>query len=71
MTKEIKIETNNIVDVIIIKNEIQHPIACPTFRCLPCLVKGTPIFLEILFFIPDIPTARFHDHEKPNFLPML
>lgn len=49
----------------------QHPAARPTLRCRPDRVKGTPIFREILPFIPEMPVARFHENEKPCFLPMI
>jgi len=45
----------------------RHPASLPTILWRPERVKGIPIFREIRFFIPEIPTARFQDHEKPNF----
>jgi hypothetical protein len=49
----------------------QHPKAAPIFLCLPCRVKGMPVCLAMLPLAPDIPTARFHEKEIPNFLPTL
>jgi hypothetical protein len=40
----------------------------PAFCLLPDLVNGIPISLEILFFIPDIPEALFHEKDNPYFL---
>lgn len=48
------------------KKVIQHPNILPTFLSLPPLVNGIPIFLEILFFIPETPIALFQDQENPN-----
>lgn len=47
-----------------------HPLeaARPIFCCLPLLVKGTPIFLEMFDFAAEIPIALFQ--EKPP-LPMV
>ena len=45
----------------------QHPRHPPALRCLPDFVKGIPVFLEIFDFIPEMPVARFHENEKPNF----
>jgi len=42
----------------------------PSFRSRPEAVKGTPIFLEIFPFRPDIPSARFHENENPKFFPI-
>jgi hypothetical protein len=53
-----------------ISKTIRHPIMRPTFLCRPDLVKGIPVFLDILFFKPEIPTARFHEKEIPNYLPI-
>ena len=43
----------------------KHPLEAvrPTFCCLPLLVNGTPIFLEMFDFAPEIPVALFQ--EKP------
>jgi len=49
---------------------IQQPINLPTLRCLPLLVKGTPIFLDILPFIAERPDALFQDQENPNLRPI-
>jgi hypothetical protein len=49
----------------------EHPIALPIALCRPDRVKGMPIFLESLAFCAEIPRARFHEKEKPNFLPIL
>jgi hypothetical protein len=42
---------------------VEHPAAAPSFRCLPDLVSGMPIFLDILDFAADMPVSLFH--EKP------
>ncbi len=42
----------------------------PALRSRPDFVSGIPISREIFPFSPDRPLARFHDHEKPNFLPI-
>jgi hypothetical protein len=47
---------------------MQHPMARPTFLCLPDRVRGIPIFLDILVLAPEMPRARFQENEKPNFL---
>jgi hypothetical protein len=47
-----------------------HPIIRPTFLCHPDFVKRIPVFLDILFFKPEIPTARFYEKEISNFLPI-
>lgn len=52
-------------------NEREHPIMLPTFLCLPCFVRGTPIDREILFFAEDIPNALLGEKEKPYFLPII
>jgi len=44
-------------------NIVLYPIIFPILRCRPDLVKGTPIFREILDFAAEMPTALFH--EKP------
>ena len=66
--------TNAITNTIITKRMlivgIVHPTALPIFRCLPDFVKGIPIFLDILFFIPEMPKALFHEKENPYFLPI-
>lgn len=49
---------------------MQQPVARPTLRCRPDRDNGMPVFRDILPFIPDIPVARFHENEKPCFLPM-
>lgn len=48
-----------------------HPKARPIFRWRPERVKGIPVWREILLFMPEMPTARFHEKEKPYFLPMV
>jgi hypothetical protein len=48
----------------------QQPNTLPTFRWRPDLVSGIPIRLDIFFLADEIPTARFHENEKPYFLPM-
>tara|TARA_R110001592_G_scaffold67304_1_gene206335 strand:- start:226 stop:540 length:315 start_codon:yes stop_codon:yes gene_type:complete len=53
-----------------IANGTQHPMALPTFRCLPERVKGIPIFLLNLPFAAEIPSARFQLKLTPNFLPI-
>ena len=67
----IKIHTENISVKNIVIAGNRQPIILPTFLCLPLLVSGTPVFLEILFFRPGIPAARFHENEIPNFLPIM
>jgi hypothetical protein len=47
----------------------QQPSIWPNFRCLPDLVSGIPIFLEMLALTDDSPRARFHEKEKPNLRP--
>lgn len=49
-------------------NGMQHPMARPNFLCRPYLVSGMPIFLEILLLTPEMPSGRFQENEKPNFL---
>lgn len=49
---------------------MEHPIALPTFRCLPPRVRGIPVALEILLFAAEIPDALFQENENPYFLPM-
>ena len=49
----------------------QHPIARPTFRCLPERVSGIPVAREIFPFAAEMPSARFHENENPYFLPMI
>ncbi len=49
---------------------MEHPIALPTFRCLPPRVRGIPVAFEILLFAAEIPNARFQENENPYFLPM-
>jgi len=58
-------------EIVKMKNIIQHPIALPIFLCHPDFVNGRPIFLDILFFIPDIPIALFQKNEIPNFFPII
>ena len=50
---------------------MQQPMALPIFLCLPERVSGIPMAREILPFAEDIPSARFHENEKPYFLPMV
>lgn len=38
----------------------------PTFLSLPLLVKGIPMFFDILPLTPEMPNARFHENDKPN-----
>lgn len=45
------------------KRKVEHPIAAPALRWRPDLVNGIPVFLDILDFAADTPSARFH--EKP------
>ena len=47
-----------------------HPMARPMARCRPERVSGIPILLESRALAADIPKARFHEKENPNFLPM-
>jgi len=49
-------------------NGMQHPMARLNFFCRPDLVRGMPIFLDILLLVPEMPSARFQENEKPNFL---
>ncbi len=42
-------------------------IILPIFWCLPDLVNGIPVFLEICLFKFDIPVALFHEKLKPYF----
>ena len=49
----------------------QQPNARPAFRCRPERVRGIPICLDILPFIAETPMARFHENEKPYFLPII
>jgi hypothetical protein len=46
-----------------------QPTARPTFLCRPDRVRVIPNFLEILPFVPEMPSARFQENENPNFLP--
>ena len=46
-----------------------QPAAAPAFRCLPYRVKGTPDDREILPLADDMPQARFHENDIPNFFP--
>ena len=39
----------------------------PSFRCLPDLVKGMPIFREIFALRAEIPISRFHEN-PPRFI---
>ena len=55
---------------IIIAIGMQHPTALPIFLCLPCCVRGIPVFREVLPLALEIPIARFHEKEIPNFLPI-
>ncbi len=48
----------------------QQPIAWPNLRCLPDRVRGIPIARDIFPFAEEIPSARFQENEKPNFLPI-
>ena len=49
---------------------MQQPMARPTFLCRPDMVSGTPVALESLPFAAEIPSARLHENENPNFLPI-
>ena len=44
--------------------------ARPTFRCMPDRVVGIPIRRASLPRAADNPIARFHENEKPYFLPI-
>lgn len=43
----------------------------PSFLSLPDRVRGTPSIRDNFPFAAEIPTARFHENENPNFLPIL
>ena len=49
---------------------IIHPIAAPALRWRPCRVVGIPVALANLAFADEIPTARFHEKDTPNFFPI-
>ena len=55
-------------DLLIPKNEkMSFSTNAPIFLCLPDLVRGTPIFLEILDFKAEIPRNRFQE-KPPRFI---
>ena len=63
------IKTNDsamIANRIMDTTRVEHPqpfvIAAPNFRCLPLLVNGIPVFLDIFCFTLVIPTKRFHEN---------
>ena len=45
---------------------IQQPRALPTLRCLPDRVSGIPIEREIFDLNAEMPTARFHENDRPG-----
>lgn len=45
---------------------IQHPINLPIFRWRPARVSGMPIVRESRAFAAEMPTARFHENDKPG-----
>ena len=47
---------------------IQQPRALPTLRCLPDRVSGIPIEREIFDLNAEMPTARFHENDRPGIL---
>jgi hypothetical protein len=47
---------------------MQQPAIRPTFRCLPERVSGIPRLLDIFPFAEEMPKARLHDQENPNFV---
>jgi hypothetical protein len=51
------------------KTGIRHPIAAPALRCLPDLVKGIPVFLDIRDLAAETPRKRFH--ENPPLLAII
>ena len=51
-------------------NGTQQPSALPAFRWRPERVRGIPICLDILPLMAETPIARFHENEKPYFLPI-
>lgn len=50
-----------------INNTVQQPMAEPAFLCLPDLVSGIPIFLEIRDLAAEIPSNLFHEN-PPLFI---
>ena len=64
----LNINANATAEKVKIKNiKTLQPIALPTFRCLPCRVKGTPIALDNLPFAADTP--RLPGKTKSVFFP--
>ena len=58
------IRSTNVIGIIMRAIKIpKHPseLVRPTFCCLPLLVNGTPIFLEMFDFAPEIPVALFQE----------
>ena len=51
-------------------NGIQHPIPLPIFLWRPERVSGIPSWRESRPLAADRPMARFHENEKPYFLPI-
>jgi hypothetical protein len=45
---------------------MQQPRALPTLRCRPDRVSGMPIDREIFDLNAEIPTARFHENDRPG-----
>jgi len=45
---------------------MQQPRALPTLRCRPDRVSGMPIEREIFDLNAEIPTARFHENDRPG-----
>lgn len=45
-------------------------ILLPSLLLKPILVIGKPVWREMLFFKPEIPTALFQENEIPNFFPI-
>ena len=43
----------------------------PIFRSIPDRVVGMPVFRAMLFFIPEMPSARFQLKLNPYFLPII
>lgn len=65
------IRSTNVIGIIMRAIKIpKHPSETvrPIFCCLPLLVNGTPIFLEMFDFEPEIPDTLF---QEKVLLPMI